>query len=260
MNDITKYLAYVAAWAVISNPTALASDNAAVNLVKNGDFQKGTSGWRGDRKVIPEPSNSKNNICAVKIDAEETQTFSQKIKTRGIEALVVRFRLKKSEDYNGEGLSIWFDPGDGTTSGTGCLLPKTTDWKELEYSMGHVVRGVSRGTLLFKVKKGTSGSLFFDDIVVIDKALAKNPSAAFDSSPSETPSPNPTPTKSADYKTFTDKSGRHTLRLKFCTLTLNNQKLLFRRKGAGSPLLFPLMYSTPKLEPVSIIGLSNQIF
>jgi hypothetical protein len=142
------------------------------NLIRNGDFEKGSTLWSGDKNVVYETAGKTNRICRIEVDKKEDITFYQKIVTKNIEDLKITFRVKKSRDYKGEGLSIKFDRGDGTASGISRDLPDNTDWNKVEWTAGQVARGKSRVKMIFVVESGKAGSLSFDDIEVVEKIQA----------------------------------------------------------------------------------------
>ena len=83
------------------------------SLLKNGDFEKGSSGWKGDRRVTYEDSSQSNRVCKVEVKSKE-QEFYQEVKSKNLRELKLNFDVKKSSDYDGGDFSVRFVRDNGS--------------------------------------------------------------------------------------------------------------------------------------------------
>jgi len=145
-------------------------------MIENGDFSKGSSRWTGNKEIVYETPAKKNKVCKVETDENDHTGFSQKITTRGVRRLTVKFRIKKSRDYDSENpnwpCKVYFKKTkDGPGKYLGHFQPEKRlkniwgyDWVDVE---GTIVlsKKSSSGYLTFGVS-GFSGYVMFDDISV----------------------------------------------------------------------------------------------
>ena len=141
---------------------------ASENIVINGDFSKGSSRWKGDANIEFETPAEQNKICVIKVDHDRDRTFSQKIRTRKRGALTLKFKVKKSDNYDGGGYGAGYvielvrNQDDYQISNPKKFPPpENNDWTEVEFIQGV---GNEPVELKFKILKGNSGYLMFDDI------------------------------------------------------------------------------------------------
>ncbi len=185
------------------------ASNTQNNLIKNGDFEKDSTGWRGDENIVFYTPAETNKICRIVIDKEEIIEFHQKIKTSKMTGLTIRFKMKKSIDYKGEGLQIKFERGDGSGSGMSRTLPYNNEWNDIEWNANGVVREESQIKVVFMVKPGQSGTLSFDDIEIVEyvKPVANISPANADEDRTSTDT-NGREDETNEYRVLTDKNGR----------------------------------------------------
>lgn len=144
------------------------ASTAGKNLIKNGDFEKGSTRWGGDKNIVYETEAKTNRICKIEVGEEQKYEFYQKINTSNVDYLNVRFRIKKSPDYDGKGYMISFRRGDGSGQGAGKSLPANNDWNIVEFKSLDYVHGESNLKVVFTVMGAESGSLSFDDIEIVE--------------------------------------------------------------------------------------------
>lgn len=135
--------------------------SAEENLLKNGDFEKGTSRWKGSRD---DEELDGNKVLAVEADADEMQFFSQEIDPDDYKDLHLVFRYKSSEDYKGRGLTIRWKRPDGSSTYRSISIKAAQDWEEEEWNFDQV-RGARTINFIIEVKEG-EGTLYFDDFVI----------------------------------------------------------------------------------------------
>lgn len=136
------------------------------SLIKNGDFEKGSSGWKGDEEIV---SHSGNNICLIELDESENVEFFQHVKSRGYKELLITFRVKKSKDYEGRGFEVRMSRDVGGFYYSTRNAPSSADtWQDHTVRMTHV-DGSSRVKISFIVLSGETGYLAFDEIKVVGK-------------------------------------------------------------------------------------------
>jgi hypothetical protein len=140
---------------------------AGENLIKNGDFSKGSSRWKGDENIEFETPAEKNKICKIIVDEDDDIEFFQSISsTSKYKDLMLKFRVKKSDNYKGRGYQVRFIRSDGSYTYMTRPLPKNSDWKDMEIKFSDLKKS-SRIDLKFIIRSGDSGYLAFDDITVI---------------------------------------------------------------------------------------------
>lgn len=139
---------------------------AGENLIINGDFSKGSSRWKGDENIEFETPEEKNKICKIEVDEDDDIEFLQSISsTSKYKDLILKFKIKKSENYKGRGYQVRFIRSDGSYTYMNRDLPKNNDWKDMEIKFSDLQKS-SRIELKFIIRSGDSGYLAFDDIVV----------------------------------------------------------------------------------------------
>jgi len=143
---------------------SVASGFAQESLLKNGDFEKGTSDWKGKYKVVDEGDNM---VACIDVDRRKELAFEQKVRTRKIKDLALTFRYKTSTDYEGRGLVVRFSRPDGSSTFNTTDLAASTEWKEYFWNFGEI-REAKKMTLIITAKDG-KGKIYFDDFVMIAK-------------------------------------------------------------------------------------------
>lgn len=157
-----KYLAIVSCVGL-----ALTAFAGKKNLIKNGDFEHGSDWWKGDANIVFETQDKTNRICKINVSPDKKYKFYQHISTSKMDRLKIRFRVKKSSDYKGNGYWIECNTDKGG-SGYGQYPPRNNKWNVVEVRMGDVVEGAYHVDITIAVKKAESGSLSFDDIEVFE--------------------------------------------------------------------------------------------
>lgn len=137
---------------------------AGENLVKNGDFEKRTSRWSGDLKIS---SEGDNKICKLELEDDEAVSFHQKIVLQEPEDLILRFKVKKSDDYTGnDEVGIRFDE-EHASMVSSRMIPDNNEWNEVVFNYTNF-RGAKRIKVILIVNQG-AGALYFDDIGITAK-------------------------------------------------------------------------------------------
>lgn len=143
------------------------SSVASENLINNGDFEKGSSGWSGDTKIVYETEEKKNKICKVELEDDEDLKFWKKIVLQDPKDLILRFKIKKSADYKGsEELDLYFEE-EHASMRTTQIIPDNNEWNITEFKYTNF-RDAKRINIIFDVKKG-AGTLYFDDIEIAEQ-------------------------------------------------------------------------------------------
>lgn len=139
----------------------------AENMLKNGDFQGGTTGWKGDRKVLEEAAGSKNKIARVEA-GRKPQSFSQTIDIKKEKTLVLTFRVRKSADYAGLGYSVRFKRRDNSYTFFERVVDEEDGWQEVTIRFLDL-QDSRKIELSVVVLPGEKGYLEFDDFAVEGK-------------------------------------------------------------------------------------------
>jgi hypothetical protein len=86
-------------------PAAVAGE-AGGNLVRNGDFSKGKSGWNGDGNVQEIEGYEGGKVLRVKLSRYDVKYLTTTLdKTSKLSLLNIKFKAKASENFEGnEGL------------------------------------------------------------------------------------------------------------------------------------------------------------
>jgi hypothetical protein len=158
-------LSAVSALALASAPSTLAAE--AENLLKNGDFEKGVTYWRGDRKVIGEEGKPENHVAQVDVNKRQARFFHQEADTRDMKDIRLTFRMKASADYKGRGVQLRFKRRQGGFTYRDLDVAAGADWKDVTWNFGEI-RGENKLVLEVEVKDGDAGSVYFDDFVLVE--------------------------------------------------------------------------------------------
>ncbi|MBC2596404.1 hypothetical protein H5P28_19215 [Ruficoccus amylovorans] len=142
---------------------ALVSLRADDEILRNGDFSRGTSGWKGDRKI--QQDGEGNKYMLVEADDDEPAVVVQdKLDGKGLDVLVLRFRCLISEDYTGEGVRVRLVRPSGSAVTLTLRLTERGEWMPVTARL----RGL-RKMDEFALELGTfpgKGSIAFDDVSV----------------------------------------------------------------------------------------------
>ena len=144
---------------------------AEENLIKNGDFSKGTSRWGGKKKITFETEAKKNKVCKIKVKKKHSYTFYQTISTSKKTDLILSFKIKKSNDYKGKGYQVKFELQTDTTWYWKKSSPpkKPNKWVKVSFRMKKErFRNSSHFKMMIKVNPGSSGYLMFDDFKITE--------------------------------------------------------------------------------------------
>ncbi len=130
-------------------------------LLRNGDFSRGTSGWKGDRNI--EEDDKGNKYMLIEADDDEEQVFMQEdLDTKDLTAFLLTFRCRPSEDYVGKGLAIRFSHPSGMYYEFKILLKNQGEWDTIKGRFREM-RTSDEVTLEIHVLPG-EGTVMFDDI------------------------------------------------------------------------------------------------
>lgn len=147
---------------------------AEENLVENGDFEQGKKHWEGDKEIVFETPREVNRICKIKVSGSSSE-FHQKFYVTGFNHLTVRFRVKASRGYKGEGINIKIAQQDGGSISVRRSLEPNNEWTVMEQEFRNTVGKSKRAVLHLIINRGTGGSVSFDDIEVVgSKFLTSN--------------------------------------------------------------------------------------
>lgn len=131
--------------------------------LRNGDFESGSSGWRGDNKVVYETDEKLNKVCRMEADSDD-QIFYQEIKTKKAKDLKLKFKVKKSIDYEGRGFSIRFVRDNGSYTFFDSSAD-STEWKEKTINFSDI-NGSRSIKISVLARSADEGYLDFDDFVL----------------------------------------------------------------------------------------------
>ncbi len=137
----------------------------ADELLRNGDFERGTSGWKGDRKVVEYSGN--NKVCEIKVDDDIQSFYQEDLDVKDLKDIVLTFKYKVSSDYKGRGLTMKFiRPDRGFTYRT-IDLKGGDKWHTYKWNFGEI-RGADEITLEIEILEG-EGTILLDDFSVTPK-------------------------------------------------------------------------------------------
>lgn len=136
------------------------------SLLKNGDFERGTTGWKGDRKVQYEDESEQNKICKLRIGGKD-QEFYQVVKAKKFKDIQFKYKVKKSEDYEGRDFQIRFTRDDGSYTFYD-RSAKKEGWNEGSFKFSGF-KGSREIKISIVVNSGEEGYLMFDDIEAVGK-------------------------------------------------------------------------------------------
>jgi len=134
-------------------------------LLRNGDFERGTSGWKGDRKVIEYSAD--NKVCRIEVDDEIQAFYQADIDVEDLKDVVLTFKYQISSDYSGRGLTMQFVRPDGSWTYRTINLENPGKWQTYKWHFGEI-RGAEEITLKLEILEG-EGTVMFDDISVQPK-------------------------------------------------------------------------------------------
>lgn len=145
-------------------------------LLRNGDFEKGRSGWKGDGRVSEEEvesgeGKSQNKVMILEVKRREDEEVYQEVRTRKLREIHVKGRYRVSEDYDGLGIMMKFKRPDGSyTYHTYEPTKKARSkgqWQELSWSFKEI-RNASELKFYLVSKQGDSGKVYFDNFSVTE--------------------------------------------------------------------------------------------
>ncbi|QYY36937.1 hypothetical protein [Ruficoccus sp. ZRK36] len=135
--------------------------HAGDDLLRNGDFSRGLSGWKGDRKIA---EDGDNKYVVVRLNSKDTQKFEQDdLDVKNVRAVEVKLRFRVSDDYSGRGFILRFSYAGGSTY-TNVDKGLSTEWKSIGWTFENS-RGLDEITFSVEVLPG-DGSIEFDDFSV----------------------------------------------------------------------------------------------
>jgi hypothetical protein len=135
-------------------------------LLRNGDFSRGKSGWKGEGKVTED--DKENKYIEIRVDAKDILDFYQEdLDVKNVKDLVLTFRYKTSADYSGRGFQLEFvRPTGGFTYRT-VSIQSTPEWKSYTWNFART-KDSDELTLRIKILEG-DGEIMFDDFSVTAK-------------------------------------------------------------------------------------------
>ncbi len=136
-----------------------------LNLLKNGDFESGVSGWKGDGD--DEELNDGNTVMKIEVPKRKEIRIFQDFKVRDIDKILITISYKISDDFDSNGVTFRIHRPGGSTYRT--FTPKqeasdewvTTTWDYRE------LRGGKKASFEISVKPGESGFILFDNISIV---------------------------------------------------------------------------------------------
>jgi len=212
----------------LSIPLHCAASAEQKNLVKNGDFEDGTAGWRGDVNIVFETPEETNKVCRIEVDKERSVKFYQEINIWKMEYVKVKLRVHASADFVQEKNRAGCFVGLGS-HGSG--KPLKTGWNEMEYTLDNR-DDEDRLDLYISVERGRSGTLSFDDIEVVEYV---KPPAVKKVEPADAPLPSIVD----EYHAFIDKSGR-TIQAKIINVDSEGANVTLQREGSHRSATVPV--------------------
>jgi hypothetical protein len=223
----------------LSSSLCFPAQSVNENLIVNGDFEDGSTGWRGDENVVPETPDAANMICRIMSNEEGIAEFHQTIKTFRMEQIKVKFRVRKSADHSGSEWLVGIREGS-STSGRSTPL-RNDDWNSIEYTMPLNPKN-SRTTLVFQVKPGQRGYICFDDIEVVEY---NEPSEEV---PAETAKAGTDAEKADDgYRVLTDKNGRE-IEARVVHVDSQAKRVTVHKKGSDKRITVPVTAFTEETQ------------
>jgi hypothetical protein len=165
--------------------SAAVAQEAEGNLIRNGDFSKGKSGWDGDGSVQEIEGYEGGKALRVKLSRSDVKYLTTNLeKTSKFSALNIKFKAKTSEDFErNKGLEKLDRDGnthqmipDGSAFsielvGSGYFIYKPfklkelNEWQDFSVTIPNTARGDAGLRFNFFVPPGR-GELYFDDIVI----------------------------------------------------------------------------------------------
>lgn len=218
------------------------ASTAPKNYIDNGNFEDGGTRWRGDKNIVFETPKKKNNVCEIKVDTEQPTNFYQEINTSKCKQFTLKLKIKKSSDYKSEGLeefAVLIELKDGG-GGPGITLPNNNDWNELECSIGeHYLKDARRVKIIFEVMPAISGSLFFDDITLMESSKISTETSLVILEKDADVSAKKSSATADGYHTFTDKRGRK-IEAKIIRISPDGLEITVERRKPNTTITVPL--------------------
>ena len=141
--------------------TAITVANA--EQLKNGDFESGSTGWKGDKRVTQESPENDNKVCRIKVDNDD-QEFYQTIKVKKAKDIYFSFSAKISEDYEGRGISIRFTRENGSYTFYDRSID-STEWSKIEIKFSDIRSEELKVSII--VRSGEEGYMDFDNFDLV---------------------------------------------------------------------------------------------
>ena len=165
MKNATRLI--ISALAITSSAWA-GSTGGGENLLDNGDFEKKKARWKGDGSV--EVVEAGNKALVLEIDDRKELEIAQKIKTKNLKRVVLTFRCKISEDFDGVGMTLRFVRPDRSSTYRTYAPDRLSrgKWKTYTWDFREIR---DERDMIFKIetKTGDAGSIFIDDLKIVAK-------------------------------------------------------------------------------------------
>lgn len=137
---------------------------SAENLVKNGDFEQGTSGWKGDRKAGSNESDT-NRYLIIEADSKESQyAFQDNIDGDDKWTVEIHFRYRTSEDFNARKVMFKLFYGDDYAERFFWTLDTDSSGKWVEWHNKFELRAAPEKLKVWYEVSGGEGEFHLDDV------------------------------------------------------------------------------------------------
>lgn len=140
------------------------------NLISNGDFSKGQSGWETKGRIVKlkngKEDSEGNPALMIQLDNKKEQIFSQLFKLpRGSKSVKINYKIITSNDLEPSPISMNVILWGGNTSFDGLIykekVERLNEWQEKSASTDVITDKVG---IQIKIKPG-NGKIYFDDFV-----------------------------------------------------------------------------------------------
>lgn len=144
------------------------------NCLKNGDFEKGKSGWvmePGVRVVEQEePGRGMNNVVEAQLHKTRNRELTTRIQPKSkTKALIISMRVKAGDDFesatpSADQMTLRMERSDRSATFTSRKIEKKEGWQDVTWTFSEI-RGSTALKFLVIFHPG-QGSVFLDDVVV----------------------------------------------------------------------------------------------
>jgi hypothetical protein len=136
---------------------------ASENLLKNGDFDKGTSAWGNFKTELIDS----NNVCVVEASTV-AKKLQQSFTAMGLKEVELTFKYKASPEYKGKGFQVQINKeqvGWNQWYFRNVAIKDNAEWSTFKMKYD---KFQSSGIYSIKIEiHPGAGKLYFDDIVLV---------------------------------------------------------------------------------------------